>query len=273
VGDFGIAVMHESAGLLTRSLRGLGTVGYVSPEQQYGLKADERSDQYSLAALSYELLTGRRPLGLFPPPSIANPRLQREVDSIILRGLREEPEGRYGSVQEFMRALDQALAGSVQTGRRATVALTGFLVLATAVGCSAMLLGLWPQNRTSVVEKLGQAGTPPISPVKQETTGSPQPNPQPRSQEFIQLVKLRAYNIWEQGGRPSGPAGEAVKEKNWTEAERQIVDEVSARAYRIWERQGRPVGAAGEAVREKNLRAAEVELLKEIEKGQHHSKE
>jgi eukaryotic-like serine/threonine-protein kinase len=51
VGDFGLAVMQDKAGLLTRSIRGLGTPGYVSPEQQYGLKIDERTDQYSLAAL------------------------------------------------------------------------------------------------------------------------------------------------------------------------------------------------------------------------------
>ena len=42
VGDFGIAVIQESAGLLTQTHRGMGTVGYVSPEQQYGLKVDER---------------------------------------------------------------------------------------------------------------------------------------------------------------------------------------------------------------------------------------
>ena len=38
VGDFGIAVMRDKAGDLTESCLGLGTVGYVSPEQQYGLK-------------------------------------------------------------------------------------------------------------------------------------------------------------------------------------------------------------------------------------------
>ena len=73
MGDFGLAVMQDNAGSLTRSGRGLGTVGYVSPEQQYGLKVDERADQYSLAALGYEFLTGRRPLGRFLPPSRLNP--------------------------------------------------------------------------------------------------------------------------------------------------------------------------------------------------------
>src|SRR4051794_32199775 len=46
VGDFGIAVMQDKTGELTRTHRGMGTVGYVSPEQQYGLDVDERSDQY-----------------------------------------------------------------------------------------------------------------------------------------------------------------------------------------------------------------------------------
>ena len=62
-----------------------------------------------------------------------------------------------------------------------------------------------------------------------------------------------------------GKAGEAVKEKNWIEAEKQIEAEVKARAYEIWEQQGRPTGPEGDAVREKNLHAAEVQLLKETE--------
>ena len=84
---------------------GLGTVGYVSPEQQYGLKVDERTDQYSLAALCYELLTGRRPLGSFPPPSQLNPRLPAKLDAVILRGLAEEPKNRFASVREYRGCL------------------------------------------------------------------------------------------------------------------------------------------------------------------------
>ena len=46
----------------------MGTPGYVSPEQQYGLKVDERADQFSMAALCYEMATGRKPLGAFRRP-------------------------------------------------------------------------------------------------------------------------------------------------------------------------------------------------------------
>ena len=75
VADFGIAVLDGSAGDPTRPGLGPGTPGYVAPEQQYGLKVDERCDQYSLAAVAYELLTG--PQGRSArsrPPSRHNPR-------------------------------------------------------------------------------------------------------------------------------------------------------------------------------------------------------
>ncbi len=115
VGDFGIAVAHDQVGTLTHSGVGIGTVGYVSPEQQYGLPLDERTDEYSLAALCYELLTGRLPLGAFADPSQWNRRLTPEVDAVIRRGLAEERNDRYATINDFVLALDIAL---VQAGRR-----------------------------------------------------------------------------------------------------------------------------------------------------------
>ena len=133
VGDFGIAVMQDKAGLLTQSIRGMGTVGYVSPEQQYGLKVDERTDEYSLAALCYELLTGRRPLGSFPPPSQLNLQLNRELDTVILRGLAEEPKNRFKSVREFVAAFDQALAASSRKARLLNLAVAGLIAILLGV--------------------------------------------------------------------------------------------------------------------------------------------
>jgi hypothetical protein len=93
----------------------------------------------------------------------------------------------------------------------------------------------------------------------------PPDRPPARSPEFTRLVELRAYCIWHESGRPTGEAGEAVKEKNWLEAERKVTKQVEDRAYQLWEGQGRPTGKAGEAVRESNRRAAETELLREAE--------
>jgi serine/threonine protein kinase len=270
VGDLGIAVLQEEAGVLTRSSRGMGTIGYVSPEQQYGLKVDERTDQYSLAALSYELLTGRRPLGLFPPPSRSNPRLSREVDRAILRGLSEEPKDRFADVRDFVTALDRALVSPSRKARKLSLSLLGLCVVLLATAGLAWALGLGSMSDVGV-EGRPAVSDPPASRPSTNPAPPAKPPDDPRekareeSREFTRLVELRAYVLWHLGGRPTGPAGEAIKEKNWVEAERQIHDEVLARAYRIWEKQGRPTGAAGESVKEKNLRSAEAELLEETE--------
>jgi eukaryotic-like serine/threonine-protein kinase len=264
VGDLGIAVLQEEAGVLTKSSRGMGTIGYVSPEQQYALKVDERTDQYSLAALSYELLTGRRPLGLFPPPSRSNPRLSRELDSAILRGLSEEPKDRFPGVRDFVTAFDRALVSPSRRARKLYAALFGSgAVLLVAAGL-AWVLGVGSRAGVNMAPRPAWPDPPASRPGTNPAPVSPAKAPEP-SREFTRLVELRAYMIWDRGGRPTGPEGEAVKEKNWLEAERRIRDEVGARAYQIWVRQGRPTGAAGESVREKNLRSAEAELLEESE--------
>ncbi len=258
VGDLGIAVLQGEAGVLTRSDRGMGTVGYVSPEQQYGLKVDERTDQYSLAALSYELLTGRRPLGLFAPPSRANRRLSRELDAPILRGLSEEPKDRFPSVPDFIAALDRGLRSPPRRARTLSLAIVATVAVLLSSAGLIWALGSGPKKAAPI--KAGPVPPRPANPANQPGAKPPAPSP-----EFTHLVELRAYVIWHRSGRPTGPAGEAVKEKNWLEAERQIRDEVGARAYQIWESQGRPTGAAGDSVREKNARAAAAQLLQETE--------
>jgi eukaryotic-like serine/threonine-protein kinase len=273
VGDFGLAVMRDKAGTLTEPLLGFGTVGYVSPEQQYGLKVDERTDEYSLAALCYELLTGRRPLGSFAPPSQHNPRLPVKLDAVILRGLAEEPKNRFPGVREYLVAFNQALISPSAHGRWPRLAIAAGLIasLLALAGWS----GVFNSGRKPPVEaaKLRAANGPvansetlrpvlPPEPNKPAQTESKAPE---RSEDFNNLVKLRAYAIWVGMGRPEGLEGERVRDENWHNAERQIETEVTARAYTIWVKQGRPDGAAGAAVRDKNMRSAEAELLKETE--------
>jgi eukaryotic-like serine/threonine-protein kinase len=272
VGDFGIAVMQHKAGLLTQSLRGMGTVGYVSPEQQYGLKIDERTDEFSLAAVCYELLTGRRALGSFPLPSQINRRLSRQLDAVVLRGLAEEPKDRYPTVREFAAALEQALAATTRKARMLPLTIAGLIAILLGVGGFNWMTGGKSKRAIPITSKdfPNESIINPTAGINAKTDGAGKP-PEPaaktpeRSPEFEQLVKLRAYVIWDRCGRPEGVAGAAVQEKNWLEAERQILDEVKARAYTIWNQQGRPEGAAGEAVREQNMREAEVQLLKETE--------
>ena len=109
VADFGIAVIRSTIGELTRTSTGMGTLGYISPEQQYRLKVDERSDQYSLAALAYEMISGYVPYGVIRPPSTYNGALTPTIDSVLMRALDEDPALRFEDLASFLDAFREAI--------------------------------------------------------------------------------------------------------------------------------------------------------------------
>jgi formylglycine-generating enzyme required for sulfatase activity len=111
IADFGLAVSDSSMGFLTSTDVSMGTVGYVAPEQLYRLKVDERADQYSLAAIAYEMLTGYKPLGSFRPPSRHSGALGPEVDAVLMKALSEDRDDRFSSIRAFSTALERAGAG------------------------------------------------------------------------------------------------------------------------------------------------------------------
>jgi hypothetical protein len=93
---------------------------YIAPERWYGLVSPV-SDQYGLAVIAYELLTGKLP---FPagsqqimrllqtnmkpePPSVYNPAISPSVDSILLRALSKKPQERFSSVALFAKTLQK----------------------------------------------------------------------------------------------------------------------------------------------------------------------
>jgi len=110
---------------LTRTGVLLGTPQYMSPEAICGKRIDGRSDIYSLAVMTYEILTGRRPfesesrLELLrlhvqePPPPMDDIGPERishpQLEAAILRGLAKDPRDRYDSVIDFHAALNRAL--------------------------------------------------------------------------------------------------------------------------------------------------------------------
>lgn len=144
-----------SSASITRSAQVLGTPSYMSPEQRTSSDSvDVRSDVYSLGVVLYELLAGALPYpdgadrDREPPrpstrvrdgrpgePSTTRsevaaqrgetaPSLSRilkdDLDWIILRSLRPEPEGRYATVQDLARDLERQLAGLPVTARPPT---------------------------------------------------------------------------------------------------------------------------------------------------------
>jgi eukaryotic-like serine/threonine-protein kinase len=104
-----------------------GTPQYMAPEQACGLQdeIDHRSDQFSLAAIAYTMLTGREPFwgddmvavlnhvvdSDPPPPSQLMPSLRPEIDAVILRGLSKRSADRDESTLAFAAALRAAIEG------------------------------------------------------------------------------------------------------------------------------------------------------------------
>jgi serine/threonine protein kinase len=129
--DFGISKI-PGGGRLTGDTAFMGTPEYMSPEQaQASAGVDHRTDQFALAAMTYALLSGRKPfdgdhpLGVLyqvvnhdPPPlaSLVDWPAQ-EVDRVLRRGLAKRPEERFPDIWTFSCALADALvAADVDTG-------------------------------------------------------------------------------------------------------------------------------------------------------------
>jgi tRNA A-37 threonylcarbamoyl transferase component Bud32 len=122
VSDFGIAKVRDTT---TGDLTGnnvLGTPAYMSPEQFEGRPVDGRSDQYSLAVVLFEALTGRPPFGGKTPVALMNqhlndapaaahalnPNLPPAVSVVLNRALAKEPAARYPTVSAFVQELEAA---------------------------------------------------------------------------------------------------------------------------------------------------------------------
>ena len=98
----------------------LGTPAFMSPEQAEGRTLDARSDVFSFGAVLYEMSTGRKPfsgdtalaiLGRIlsedpTPPGAIVPSMPADLDKLILRCLRKDPDRRYQTMADLKVALD-----------------------------------------------------------------------------------------------------------------------------------------------------------------------
>lgn len=125
--DFGLAKERKAGGELQKlTATGiiLGTPEFMSPEQLRGKTLDLRTDVYSLALMTYEMLTGKLPfegrnqqemmiarLRSDPiPAKNRRPELPDAVDAVLLKAMARAPEDRYQSAPEFAKAF-RAAAG------------------------------------------------------------------------------------------------------------------------------------------------------------------
>jgi Tol biopolymer transport system component/predicted Ser/Thr protein kinase len=153
--DFGVARLIRRSSL-TREGSTLGTVGYMSPEQTFGGKVDQRTDIWALGVVLYEMLVGRQPFdGEYEqavayalvnedhqPVTALRTGLPIELDRVLDKALSKSQEERYQSMADFMVDL-RAVARSIEptAGRPAsTVARATFRTAQTA---PRPRLGFW----------------------------------------------------------------------------------------------------------------------------------
>jgi len=134
VADFGIArVVDAMSTAMTMPGTVMGTAGYISPEQARGEPAGGASDIYSLGAVAYELVTGRRPFARDVeadeldahmhaplPPASTSPGVPRSGDAVFARAMAKSPAERYPTAQAFADDLAAALQ---TTGHQPTVVM------------------------------------------------------------------------------------------------------------------------------------------------------
>jgi len=117
--DFGLATSLSTTSI--KHVDAAGTPRYMAPEQFHG-NVSKESDQYCLACIAYELVTGRPPFidkdfyaigfkhlaGNPTPPTQFNPYLPITVEQVILKAMAKQRTDRYPDISSFISALLQS---------------------------------------------------------------------------------------------------------------------------------------------------------------------
>ena len=137
--DFGLAKVEEEPHDVSISIEGqiVGTIEYMAPEQAQSSKhVTERADVYSLGALLYQLLTGRKHFESSgsllrdaqklqdyesPPLRQYNREIDKDLETIVRKALRPDPVQRYSSVRHLLEDIKRYQAGEPITARARSV--------------------------------------------------------------------------------------------------------------------------------------------------------
>ena len=173
--DFGIAKMLDLISNPAASSIPMLTPDYASPEQMVGGATNTATDVYSLGAVLYKLLTGISPhrfekepahevvsalsSARITPPGRLVPAVKRDLDIIVLKALRKEPQERYSSVEQLAEDLEsylkllpiRARRGDTWYQVRKFLRRRGLPVAAAALAMAGLSAGLLVANRERAI--------------------------------------------------------------------------------------------------------------------------
>ncbi len=133
--DFGLARMVQAGESTLSQDMMVGTPQYISPEQAQGISnLDGRTDIYSLGVILFEMLTGRVPFSAdtpfatvhdhiyapLPLPSTINPDIDPDVERMLLKALAKEPDDRFATADDLLKALESTLGPQIATASAIT---------------------------------------------------------------------------------------------------------------------------------------------------------
>lgn len=158
--DFGIAQIISEANSNEGGGSSMGTPAYMSPEQVYGQKLDQRSDVYSLGVLFHQMLTGRAPYDSTTMseleikryvvndnlPRMKNyyPYISEGLQLVVDKATAKKQEDRYASCDEMFKAVKQVLAPE----KKSRMPL--YIAIAAVAVCVVLGVGIWDYFRVKV---------------------------------------------------------------------------------------------------------------------------
>lgn len=215
--DFGVALFLDPERNAPEDTSvGAGSPRYMAPEQLAGETSDARADQYALALMAFELITGEFPFPGEDIYAIGYEKLHSEalhlrdfwdeapaaVDAALAAALHRDPAERFADLREFLRAIDPPPPRKLP--------LTPF-VLGVAVTMGVLLGGFYflrPLEAPPVVARVAPA------PLIQQPAPAPQPppelEPEPEPDPVVPLVLA---------------LDELLLEEKYAEAE-EVIDEI-----------------------------------------------
>ena len=209
--DFGLAAeIHTSYSRISMAFNSVsGTSSYMAPEQWEGRTQNEKTDQYSLAAMIYELLSGHPP---FENSDLAILReavlkssvlpigfLPKYANNALIKALSKSPADRFNSCGEFILALK----GERTAGKKFNFLLLTILILLAAAAGSAVLF--WHKNSSKPVEK--SVVVPPVVPPEKKPEAS-------LNEEIIKKTEEREKNSAPAAPKPLPPPVPPVSPKD-----------------------------------------------------------
>ena len=171
IADFGIAKLIEgSTQQMTQAGASIGSPSYMSPEQLKAEHLDAKSDQFSLAVVAFEMLTGRKPFAadsmvalmhqilMVDPLSAPDPQpgLPPHLLPALRRALSKNPADRFPTCTEFVRGLsgsthDESTTATVflKPGPPKAAKQTPVMAIAGVVALLVVLAGVgyWAKSR------------------------------------------------------------------------------------------------------------------------------